>query len=219
MEVSLSQDDLLMLQKAFFREKGLVRQHLDSYNEFIEKGLQEVINEIGEINIEVPEQPYKIKLGQIWIIDPQSKISGPYMTEVDGTKHEIYPLEARFRSLSYAGPLSLEMTPIVDGREQETELVLVGNLPVMLKSKLCVLSQLLPEELIAHGEDPNDPGGYFVINGSERVIVALEDLAPNRILVDIDTRGATPVYQSKIFSTTVGFRARIELRLKSDGAV
>ena len=88
-EISISQDDFLMLQKSFFREKGLVRQHLDSYNEFIEKGLQEVINEVGEINIEVPEQPYKIKLGQIWIIDPQSKISGPYMTEVDGTKHEI----------------------------------------------------------------------------------------------------------------------------------
>jgi len=216
---TVSQDDFHLLQKAFFKEKGLVRQHLDSYNEFIDKGLQEVVNEVVEIDIQVPEFPYKIKLGQIWVIDPQSKISGPYITEVDGTKHEIYPLEVRFRNLSYAAPMSIEMTPIVDGREQETELVLIGDSPVMLKSKLCVLSQLLPEELIAHGEDPNDLGGYFIINGSERVIVALEDLAPNRILVDIDTRGASPVYQAKIFSTTVGFRARIELRLKSDGAV
>ncbi len=219
LEASLSQDEFQLLQKAFFKEKGLVRQHLDSYNEFVEKGLQEVINEVGEIAIEVPEQPYKIKLGQVWIIDPQSRISGPYITEVDGTKHEIFPTEARFRNLSYSAPISLEMTPVVDGREQETELVLIGNLPVMLKSKLCVLSQLLPEELVAHTEDPNDQGGYFVINGSERVIVALEDLAPNRILVDIDTRGATPVHQAKIFSTTVGFRARIELHLKSDGGI
>ncbi len=192
---------------------------MDSYNKFVDSGLQEVIDETGEINIEVPDAPYKIKLGQAWIIDPQTKISGPYVTEVDGTKHEIYPLEARFRNLTYAAPLALEMTPIIDGREQETELVLIGNMPVMLKSKLCVLSQLLPEELIAHGEDPSDPGGYFIVNGSERVIVALEDLVPNRILVDIDTRGAKPVYQAKIFSTTVGFRARIELRLKSDGAI
>ena len=172
----------------------MVRQHLDSYDKFIDSGLQEVINETGEINIEVPEAPYKIKLGQAWIIDPQTKISGPYVTEVDGTKHEIYPLEARFRNLTYAAPLALEMTPVIEGREQETELVLIGNIPVMLKSKLCILSQLLPEELIAHGEDPSDPGGYFIVNGSERVIVALEDLAPNRILVDIDTRGAKPVY-------------------------
>ncbi|MDH5418743.1 MAG: DNA-directed RNA polymerase subunit B [Candidatus Bathyarchaeota archaeon] len=217
--MEISQDDLLLLQKSFFKEKGLVRQHLDSYNEFIDHGIQEVIDETGEISIEIPEMPYSIKLGQLWIIDPQSKISGTYITEVDGTKHEIFPMEARFRSLTYAAPLALEMTPIIDGREQEPELVLIGDLPVMLKSKLCILSQLTPEELIEHGEDPNDPGGYFIVNGSERVVVAMEDLAANRVLVDIDTRGAKPVYQAKIFSTTVGFRARIQLRMKSDRAL
>jgi len=214
--LEISQDDLLLLQKSFFKEKGLVRQHLDSYNKFIDHGIQEVVDETGEINIEIPEMPYSIKLGQLWIIDPQSKISGTYITEVDGTKHEIFPMEARFRNLTYAAPLALEMTPIIDGREQEPELVLIGNLPVMLKSKLCILSQLTPEELIEHGEDPHDSGGYFIVNGSERVVVAMEDLAANRILVDIDTRGAKPVYQAKIFSTTVGFRARIQLRMKSD---
>jgi DNA-directed RNA polymerase subunit B len=217
--LEISQGDISLLQKSFFEQRGLVRQHLDSYNEFVEHGLQEVVDEVGEINIEVPESPYKIKLNQLWIIDPQSRITGPYLTEVDGTKHEIYPMEGRFRSLTYAAPMSIEMTPIIDGREMETELVLIGNLPVMLKSKLCALSQLLPEELIEHGEDPNDTGGYFLVNGSERVIVALEDLASNRILVDIDTRGTKPVYQAKIFSTTVGFRARIQLRMKSDGGI
>jgi len=217
--LEISHRDLLILQKAFFEEKGLVRQHLDSYNEFVDHGLQEVIDEIGEIEIEVPESPYKINFGRVWVLDPISKISGPYITEVDGTKHEIYPLETRFRSLSYAAPLSIEMTPVVDGREQEPELVSIGDLPVMLKSKLCFLSQLPAEELIKYGEDPNDPGGYFIINGSERVIVAMEDLAPNHILVDIDTRGARPVYQAKVFSSTVGFRARIQLRMKSDGAI
>ncbi len=204
---------------AFFKEKGLVRQHLDSFNEFIDHGLQEVIDEVGEIPIEVPESPYKVKLGQIWIIDPQTRITGPYATEVDGTKHEIYPLEARLRNLTYAAPVALEMTPVIDGREQDTELVYIGNIPVMLKSKLCFLSQLSREELITCGEDPDDTGGYFVVNGSERVIIAMEDLAPNRVIVDIDDKGTTPIYQSKIFSTTVGFRARIELKLKSDGAI
>jgi DNA-directed RNA polymerase subunit B len=214
-----SKEDTHLLLNAFFKDKGLVRQHLDSFNEFIDRGLQEVIDEVGEIPIEVPESPYKVKLGQIWIIDPQTRITGPYVTEVDGTKHEIYPLEARLRNLTYAAPVALEMTPVIDGREQDTELVYIGNIPVMLKSKLCFLSQLSREELIACGEDPDDPGGYFVVNGSERVIVAMEDLAPNRIIVDVDEKGATPVYQSKIFSTTVGFRARIELKIKSDGAL
>jgi DNA-directed RNA polymerase subunit B len=215
----ISTEDTNLLLKAFFKEKGLVRQHLDSYNEFIDHGLQEVIDEVGEIPIEVPESPYKVKLGQVWIIDPQTRITGPYTTEVDGTKHEIYPMEARLRNLTYAAPIALEMTPVIDGREQDTELVYIGNIPVMLKSKLCFLSQLSRDELIACGEDPDDPGGYFIVNGSERVIVAMEDLAPNRIIVDIDEKGATPVYMAKMFSTTVGFRARIELKMKSDGAI
>ena len=215
----ISKEDTHLVLRAFFKEIGLVRQHLDSFNDFIDHGLQEVIDEVGEISIEVPERPYKVKLGQIWIIDPQTRITGPYATEVDGTKHEIYPLEARLRNLTYAAPIALEMTPVIDGREQDTELVYVGNIPVMLKSKLCFLSQLSREELIACGEDPDDPGGYVVVNGSERVIVAMEDLAPNRVMVDIDDKGVTPVYQSKIFSTTVGFRARIELKLKPDDAI
>jgi DNA-directed RNA polymerase subunit B len=215
----ISKEDTRIMLDAFFKEKGLVRQHLGSFNEFIDRGLQEVIDEVGEISIEVPESPYKVKLGQIWIIDPQTRITGPYAIEVDGTKHEIYPLEARLRNLTYAAPVALEMTPVIDGREQDTELVYVGNIPVMLKSKLCFLSQLSREELVTCGEDPDDPGGYFVVNGSERVIVAMEDLAPNRVIVDIDDKGTTPIYQSKIFSTTVGFRARIELKLKPDGAI
>ena len=217
--IEISKNDIHHLLRAFFKEKGLIRQHLNSYNEFIDRGMQEVIDEVSEISIDVPEYPYDVKLGQIWIIDPHTRITSPYVTEVDGTKHEILPMEARLRSLTYAAPVALEMTPVIEGREQDTELVFIGNIPVMLKSKLCFLSQLSREELIACGEDPDDPGGYFVVNGSERAMVAMEDLAPNRILVDIDKKGVKPVYQAKIFSTTVGFRARIELKLKSDGAI
>jgi len=218
----LNKDDyVLTLQKAFFEEKGLVRQHLDSYNEFVDHGLQEVVDEVGEIEIEVPEGPYKIKLGRVFIFREveHDVISGPYITEVDGTRHEIYPREACLRNLTYAMPLSVEMTPVVNGRELDEELVYMGDIPTMLKSKYCLLSNLSEEDLTRQGEDPQDPGGYFIINGSERVIVAMEDLAPNRILVDTDTAGVSPVYTAKVFSTTVGFRARIQLRMKQSGAI
>ncbi|MCX8171818.1 MAG: DNA-directed RNA polymerase subunit B'', partial [Candidatus Bathyarchaeota archaeon] len=111
------------------------------------------------------------------------------------------------------------MTPVVGDRELEKELVHIGDIPTMLKSKFCHLYGLSEEELVRQGEDPLDPGGYFIINGSERVIVALEDLAPNRILTDVEIKGATPIYRAKIFSTTVGFRARIEVRMKPNGAL
>jgi DNA-directed RNA polymerase subunit B len=217
----INSEDAYLVQKALFEEKGLVRQHLDSYNEFVERGLQQVIDEVSEVEIEVPEGPYKIKFGRIFIVREieNDVIYGPYVTEVDGTRHEIYPMETRLRNLTYSMPLSVEMTPVIDDKEMEKELVYIGDLPTMLKSKYCLLSELSEEELVRQGEDPLDPGGYFAVNGSERVIVAIEDLAPNRILVDIDSRGVNPVYQAKVFSTTVGFRARIELRLKSNGSL
>jgi len=203
---------LWAIMKSFIKETGLVRQHIDSYNEFIESGLQSIIDEVGEIPIEVEENPFTIKLGKI-------EIGTPRVMEVDGSERRVYPEEARIRNLTYAAPLHLEMTPIIGEKEGSTELVYIGDLPVMLKSSICPLSRLTSEELIAVGEDPLDPGGYFAINGSERVVVALEDLAPNRVLVDVEKVGLTPNYKAKIFSTTVGFRARIEVTVKSDGAI
>ena len=61
------------------------------------------------------------------------------------------------------------------------------------------------EQLISEGEDPDDPGGYFIIKGTERVLVGVEDLAPNRIITTKESDGDVV---SKVFSTTVNFRAR-----------
>ncbi len=199
------------LIKHFLEEKGLVRQHVDSYDEFIETGLQAIVDETGEIPIEIEDYPLKIKLGKI-------EIGTPRVTEVDGSERQIFPTEARIRNLTYAAPLHLEMTPIIGEREGQTEIVYIGDFPVMLRSKICPLSRMSPEELISIGEDPIDPGGYFIVNGAERVVVALEDLAANKILVDKEQTGVHPTYKAKIFSTTVGFRARTEVTMKTDGA-
>jgi DNA-directed RNA polymerase subunit B len=200
------------LIKHFLDEKGLVRQHVDSYNEFIESGLQAIVDETAEIPIEIEDYPLKIKLGKI-------EIGTPRVTEVDGSERQIFPTEARIRNLTYAAPLHLEMTPVIGEREGQTEIVYIGDFPVMLRSKICPLSRMAPDELISIGEDPLDPGGYFIVNGAERVVVALEDLAANKILVDKEQTGVHPTYKAKIFSTTVGFRARTEVTLKTDGAI
>jgi DNA-directed RNA polymerase subunit B len=210
--MSLSSSDLWNVLKEFIKEVGLVKQHIDSYNEFIDYGIQAIVDEVGEIPIEVEEFPFKIKLGKV-------EIGTPKVVELGGSERQIYPNEARIRNLTYAAPLYLEMTPVIDNKEGQRELVYIGDLPVMLKSKICPLSKLSFNELLSVGEDPLDPGGYFIINGSERVIVALEDLAPNRILIDVEKSGTSPVYKAKVFSTAVGFRARIEATLKSDGVV
>ena len=82
----ISPEDAFLIQKAMFEEKGLVRQHLDSYNEFVEHGLQQVIDEVGGIDIEVPEGPYKIKFGRVFIVREVENdvIYGPYVLRLTG---------------------------------------------------------------------------------------------------------------------------------------
>src|SRR5256712_994928 len=210
--MAVTTQQLWNLSKEFIKDSGLVCQHIDSYNDFVERGLQAIVDEVGELPIEIGDYPLRIKLGKI-------EIGAPRVIEVDGTERSIYPAEARIRNLTYAAPLHMEMIPVIGEREGQPEMVYIGDLPVMLKSKICLLSKLSSDDLVGVGEDPLDPGGYFIVNGSERVIVALEDLAANRILVDIEHTGVNPTYKAKIFSTTVGFRARIEVALKSDAGI
>ncbi|MCK5389914.1 MAG: DNA-directed RNA polymerase subunit B'', partial [Candidatus Thorarchaeota archaeon] len=99
----------------------------------------------------------------------------------------------------------------------ETLKVYVGNMPIMLRSEQCHLFGKSAEELIALGEDPKDPGGYFIINGSERVLVTQEDLAPNRILIEEASKSSSFTHIAKVFSTSRGFRAPVTIERKRTG--
>src|SRR5438105_12196903 len=92
-------------------------------------------------------------------------------------------------------------------------------MPVMVRSNACLLHNLSDQKLVEHGEDPNDPGGYFIINGSERVIVGLEDLSPNKILVDLEKVGAVSTFKARVYSSVVGYRSKMEVTLKQDGSI
>ncbi|HEX2472101.1 MAG TPA: DNA-directed RNA polymerase subunit B, partial [Nitrososphaera sp.] len=161
------------------RREGVARQHLNSYNEFMERGLQSIIDEVGEIEIETAEYPYKIKLGKI-------KLQQPRIMELDGSITHVAPMEARLRNLTYASPVMLECSVVEDGKILESRFIHIGDMPVMVKSNTCILHNLPESKLVEFGEDARDPGGYFIINGSERVIVGLEDLSYNKIIVDAE---------------------------------
>ena len=197
------------------KREGIARQHLNSYNEFIEKGIQSIVDEVGEVEIETPLGNYKIRLGKV-------EIGRPRVIEQDGSETYVYPLEARLRNLTYAAPLYLEMT-IIDPQNANlpyhTQKVFIGNLPVMVKSKICALYGMSEEQLIDLGEDPKDPGGYFIINGSERIIIGLEDLSPNKILVEKEKGSGSVQYRATIYSSIIGYRSKIDLVLKSDEAI
>ena len=194
------------------KREGIARQHLNSFDEFLERGLQSIIKEVDKIDIENAEYPYKIELGKV-------KLQQPRMMELDGSITHITPAEARLRNVSYAAPVMMEASVIEDGKILESRFVHIGDVPVMAKSNACILNNFSNQKLIEHGEDPNDPGGYFIINGSERVIVGLEDLSYNKIIVDRELVGGNTVFKAKVYSSIVGYRAKLELVMKNDGLI
>ena len=204
--------DIWPIINDILRREGIARQHLNSYNEFMESGLQSIIDEVNEVEIETAEFPYKLKLGKI-------KLQRPRIMELDGSITHVAPVEARLRNLTYASPIMLECSIVEDGRIIESRFIHVGDMPVMVKSNVCILHNLPESKLIELGEDPRDPGGYFVINGSERVIVGLEDLSYNKIIVDAEETAGTLTYKAKVYSSIVGYRAKLELIMKPDGSI
>src|SRR5438105_5839209 len=128
-------------------------------------------------------------------------------------------MEAKLRNRTYSSPILMEMTIEEEGLPRDTTRQHIGDLPVMVKSDLCQLSTKTKEQLIDSGEDPNDPGGYFIINGSERVIVGLEDLSPNKILVDAEKVAAVSTFKARVYSSVVGYRSKMEVTLKQDGSI
>src|SRR3989344_110412 len=159
---------------SFKNSVGFIDHQVKSFNEFIDLHIQKIIDEIGEIQLETPElAEFKIKLGKV-------RLPKPNVKEADGATRVITPFEARMRDLTYASPIFVEMIPIINGVEQEPQEVKLGDLPIMVKSRLCTLDGLSSEQLVEEGEDPNDPGGYFIINGTERVIVMVEEVLSNR---------------------------------------
>jgi DNA-directed RNA polymerase subunit B len=202
-------DDRWTLVEAFIREGGLVKHQLDSFNDFVEKRLQEIINENSVIETE--NKGLYIRLEKI-------EVGKPRVREADASEHLLYPMEARLRNLTYAAPLYLTMALYVNDEEVDRQRVYIGDLPIMVRSRYCNLYGLKRQELISKLEDPEDPGGYFIINGSERVIVSQEDLAPNKPFYDKGDK-ASITHTAKVISIGAGFKTTVTVERHKDGII
>jgi len=84
----------------------------------------------------------------------------------------------------YSAPLYVDVSKTVlrDGEapvETQHQKTFIGKIPIMLRSTYCLLNGLTDRDLTELNECPLDPGGYFVINGSEKVLIAQEKMATN----------------------------------------
>lgn len=199
------------LLQSFARDEGFARFQLDSFNDFVENRLQSIIDEIKQIKPEVPE------VGELVIRLGKARVGEPTVKEADGSLRKIMPLEARLRDMTYSAPILVEMTPVINKKEQNMIEVQIGELPIMVMSKYCPLSKMTAEEREAAGEDPDDTGGYFIVNGNERVLVLIEEIAQNRMILE-KKEGSYP-FTIRINSERNGFVQRHLVEKKNDGSI
>ncbi|KAL7753232.1 DNA-dependent RNA polymerase II [Sorochytrium milnesiophthora] len=217
----ITQEDCWAVINSFFDQKGLVSQQLDSFDEFIQNTMQEVVDEHGTLVMQVTQQHtghsqdetrrFDFKFGQVYL-------SKPSVQESDGTQVPMFPQEARMRNLTYAAPLLVEIDQKVsrlneqaahDAEDAERwveetshseKAMYIGRVPIMVRSTYCILSGLQDHDLYDLNECPYDQGGYFVINGSEKVLIAQERTANNTVFVFSRAPPSPVSYQAEIKS-------------------
>ncbi len=172
--MKLETGDKYILIKKYLEQHSLVESNIVSFNNFVEKRMQEIVHEISE---GLPkEEDIEVTLGKI-------RVGKPIIIEADGSPNNITPTEARLRNLTYSAQVYLEIK-IRQGNQMEDQEVEIGYIPVIVKSNVCNIAGKTKEELEKLYIDPLDPGGYFIINGNERVMVMTEDLAENQPFIE-----------------------------------
>ncbi|KAM0688034.1 DNA-dependent RNA polymerase II [Conglomerata obtusa] len=185
-------DKIWPILSSHFTSAGLVAQQLESYNSFIAHSLQEIIDENRVIKIQSTDrsslyQTITVTFNQIYAMIP------PTIVESDGLSRSITPSEARYRDLTYTCQLFIDITVEKEGipsyggvapvDQHSFGKVPIGNIPVMVRSSHCTTYKLNDQDLVNYGECPFDKGGYFIVNGSEKVIICQERMSTNHVHV------------------------------------
>ena len=178
----------------FKKDRVLINHHLNSYNYFMDKELQGIIREkeFNKIRInnkesydeekQVFKEIYEVEFGKVYISKP---------VLYDKPNKLMYPNEARLRKLTYGANMYLDIhhrTITTNDNDEETithhstlEKYPCGRMPIMVGSKYCVLSDQNNLTKMEMGEGLYDEGGYFIVKGSEKVIICQEKICENKI--------------------------------------
>ena len=180
----------------FFKQDNiLIEHHLNSFNYFMNNQLQSIVKE-KEFNpikifnkdtwnddLQLYTETYQIEFGKIYISKP---------VLYDSPNKPMYPYEARLRKLTYGANLYIDIhhkTVKIDPNTGEQENIPYpalekypcGRLPIMVGSKYCVLSEQNNMTKMEMGEGIYDYGGYFIVKGSEKIIISQEKKCENKI--------------------------------------
>ena len=153
----------------------MVRHHLNSYNDFIENKIRLFIKESNPLKLSLDDG----RQIQIFIGGLEEKL---YFKSPED-ENSILPHSCRLENKTYAFELraDIDIKYIFQDSEEIKSFknVLIGQIPLLLKSSLCYLRGMTPEELYSVGECKFELGGYFIITGQERVLLTQESLGAN----------------------------------------
>jgi len=181
----------------------LTKHHIDSYDQFLERDMINIIKANNPILIlkdklsDGDSYKYKVEIFVGGVDGSEVQIGQPTII-LDNSVRLLYPNEARLRNLNYALQVEATLHVQVTIRLNLTDDPIVNtikfeqfplfNLPLMLKSRYCILNNKSNSFLQEAGECPQDQGGYFVVDGSEKVLITRQEGAFNTLYVSDQPR-------------------------------
>uniref|UniRef100_A0A671TQH9 DNA-directed RNA polymerase subunit beta n=1 Tax=Sparus aurata TaxID=8175 RepID=A0A671TQH9_SPAAU len=144
--------------------QDLTKAHIESFDQAVTDGLSRVVQSI-------PPLEFTFKNERISLSFVEATIYNPVVAKGSICRDmKVFPAECRGRRCSYKGKLVADVSWSVNGVPKGIIKQSMGQLPIMVKSKLCNLHGMSPKELVAHHEEAEEMGGYFIVNGIEKVI-------------------------------------------------
>ena len=177
-------------------ESCLVNHHLESFNDFFKNGIRRIFYENNPIRfIEREDESESSQRNECMLYlggkEGKNIYYGKPVIYDDDNKHYMFPNDARLRNMTYG--ITIHYDVDVDfiyyvGEEQKTHniklnKIFLGRFPIMLQSDLCILNKMNKEVRFNAGECRNDYGGYFIIDGKEKLIIPQEKFADNMLYI------------------------------------
>ncbi|KAJ3444575.1 intein-containing DNA-directed RNA polymerase iii subunit rpc2 precursor [Anaeramoeba flamelloides] len=172
-------EDKWKLLPLFMQTRGLLRQHIDSFNHFVEVDIKKIVKANSKITCDADPSFYLKYL--------DVNVGVPEVTE-GLQKKSITPMECRLRDLTYSAPIYVDVEFMRNKTPFIKRGVVIGYLPIMLRSNNCILHGKNDKTIAKFGECTLDPGGYFVVRGVEKVILIQEQVSHNRIIISLDSQ-------------------------------
>ena len=191
---------------------NLVAHHLESYNIFCNNGINKIFHENNPIRFieSEDEESNSEKRNECLLYlggkDGSRIYFGKPVIYDDTHTHYMYPNDARLRNMTYGTSIHYDVDIefiyyVGEERIVHTEQlnkIYLGNFPIMVQSSLCILNGLARDVRFNMGECRNDFGGYFIINGKEKVIIPQETFANNTIYVKKNSKLDIYSYSAEI---------------------